>query len=147
MRISTARIGMRDIADLADQGMAALQSRNYGKLANLIETNFATRRRLYSDKVVGAKNIRLADVAARCGLAVKFTGSGGAFVCLKKTPEGEGADPNSCALTPEEEEQVRELFSREGFEFERIKPTAAGNPSHIATQDERGVKGMVLQID
>jgi glucuronokinase len=139
--------GMKDIAGLADQAVVALQNKNYGRLAELMETNFATRRRLYGDKVVGAKNVRLAEVAAQCGLAAKFTGSGGAFVCVKKIPVGDGADPNACALSAEEEEHVRELFSREGFELERIRPTAAGNPSHVATADEGIVKGMVLQID
>lgn len=138
---------MTEIANLADQAVIALQNKNYGRLAELMDKNFVTRRRLYSDQVVGAKNVRLAEVAAKHGLAVKFTGSGGAFVCLKKTEVGDGADPSVCELSTHEEGAVRDAFSREGFELERIKPTAAGNPSHVMTVDGRVVDGMVLQID
>jgi len=52
-------------------------------LAALVEQNFAMRRTLYGDSVVGSLNIRMVQLAQDYGLSAKFTGSGGALLCLK----------------------------------------------------------------
>ncbi len=79
---------MQLLASLADQCVTCLKERNYVELAKLIELNFMTRRRLYSDEVVGKKNIELFNVAKSKNLSAKFTGSGGAFVCIRNDGEG-----------------------------------------------------------
>jgi hypothetical protein len=38
---------------------------------------------MYGDNVVGEKNIRMAELARSFGLSAKFTGSGGALICLR----------------------------------------------------------------
>jgi glucuronokinase len=73
---------MQTLAGLADQGLEALQHRDYTRLGDLMDTNFATRRRLYGDAVVGAVNIRAVELARELGFSAKFTGSGGAIVCM-----------------------------------------------------------------
>lgn len=76
--------GMQLIASLAEKAAEALRARDFDVLASLMEKNFATRRELYGDAVVGAKNIAVAELLKAHHIAAKFTGSGGAFVCLKK---------------------------------------------------------------
>lgn len=75
--------GMAEIAALADEGRVALLQGQPQKLGPLFLRNFATRRRLYGDGVVGAKNIAAAGVAASVGLCAKFSGSGGALLCIR----------------------------------------------------------------
>ena len=50
--------------------------------------NFAMRRKLYGDAVVGAENIAMIDIAKVHGLSAKFTGSGGALVCMRSDGQG-----------------------------------------------------------
>jgi hypothetical protein len=50
--------------------------------------NFAMRRKLYGDAVVGAENIAMIDIAKEHGLSAKFTGSGGALVCMRSDGQG-----------------------------------------------------------
>jgi glucuronokinase len=76
--------GMRQLGDLADQAVQSLQSNDIPRLAQLMEQNFALRRKLYGDAVVGIKNIAMVERAAEFGLAAKFTGSGGALVCCRR---------------------------------------------------------------
>ncbi len=76
------------IADLADKARDCLLKGDKAALALLMDQNFALRRHLYGDAVVGYKNIQAASVAHSLGLAAKFTGSGGAFLCLRR--EGQG---------------------------------------------------------
>lgn len=75
--------GMQQLGMYADETKACLESRNYKQIAELINLNFATRRKLYGDAVVGLANIRIAEEGQAHGLALKFTGSGGAFIGLR----------------------------------------------------------------
>ena len=79
---------MNHLASLVDEARCCLEMGNKKTLANLMDENFATRRKLYSDAVVGLKNIRIAELLNERGLAAKFTGSGGAFVCLNRAGVG-----------------------------------------------------------
>lgn len=75
--------GMAEIASLAEKAQAALLAGEPLQMGPLMERNFAIRRSLYGDEVVGAKNIAAVELAKRCGMSAKFTGSGGALVCLR----------------------------------------------------------------
>ncbi len=75
--------GMASLGQYADQARDCLLSGDAAGLAQLMEQNFATRRRLYGDEVVGAKNIHMVQLAAAHRLSAKFTGSGGALLCLR----------------------------------------------------------------
>lgn len=82
--------GMLALGDYAYQAKVALESSNVEKLVELIDLNFTMRRRLYGDEVVGLRNIALAELAKEFGLAAKFTGSGGAFVMIRRDCTGLG---------------------------------------------------------
>lgn len=84
------------------------------ELASLMNANFATRRRLYGDAVVGAKNIAVAELLQQKGFGAKFTGSGGAFVCMRSDGGG------WLDSVPDEEDMADELHKL-GFAFQRIR--------------------------
>jgi glucuronokinase len=78
--------GMQELGRFAAAARDALvESSNNAQatIASLMTQNFAMRRKLYGDEVVGAENISVAEIIQSYGLACKFTGSGGAFVCLR----------------------------------------------------------------
>ncbi len=83
---ATTRELMTQVAALGPLGCAALEARDVAALAALMNKNFELRRQLFGDEALGAQNIRMVDVATRCGAAAKFTGSGGAVVAL--CPDG-----------------------------------------------------------
>lgn len=80
--------GMRTLGALADTALECLERRDAKGLARLMEKNFAVRRELYGDGPVGALNISMVALAASLGLSAKFTGSGGALLCLQSNGEG-----------------------------------------------------------
>lgn len=82
--------GMKLLGSLTDSAVECLLSSNREKLAELMDLNFATRRRLYGDAVVGSRNIAAVELANQLGMASKFTGSGGALVCLPRQRESSG---------------------------------------------------------
>jgi glucuronokinase len=73
---------------LADQAVACLKTQDITGLAALVEQNFAMRRALYGDAVVGPLNIRMVQLAKDYGMSAKFTGSGGALLCLRSDGSG-----------------------------------------------------------
>ena len=79
---------MKHIASLVDSARECLLTGDKPALAALMAENFLTRRKLYTDAVVGFKNVHIAQMLGKSGLAAKFTGSGGAFVCLNRSGEG-----------------------------------------------------------
>ena len=74
--------GMQTLGSYADRGRDALALQNYDELGRLMDLNFQMRRQLYGDDVVGAGNIAAVNLANDLGFAAKFTGSGGAILCL-----------------------------------------------------------------
>ena len=80
--------GMQALGDLSDLAVQCLRAKDAIGLAALIERNFALRRALYTDPVVGATNIEMVALAASLGFAAKFTGSGGALLLLCKDTQG-----------------------------------------------------------
>jgi mevalonate kinase len=105
--------GMIALGQLADRAKECLISGDTSTLGILMNQNFQLRRELYGDDVVGRKNIAVAGLANELGFACKFSGSGGAFVCLSKDGTG--------WLSTEEEQRISAEFKKEGFEFVRIE--------------------------
>jgi glucuronokinase len=105
--------GMQELGRYADEAVTALEAHNFSRLGHLMESNFAMRRKLYSDAVVGEKNIEMAMKLSQLGLSVKFTGSGGAFIGLRKD--------NGGWFSEEEEQKIREELNTCHFEFLRIE--------------------------
>lgn len=76
--------GMQELGSYASAAKDALISGDAKILATLMNQNFRMRRRLYGDNVVGIENIAISEIIKSHGLACKFTGSGGAFVCIRE---------------------------------------------------------------
>ncbi len=114
---------MTKIASLADKAVVCLQSKHYQELADCMEENFRCRRALYGDDVVGHSNIAAAQLAQNLGFAVKFTGSGGSFVCLHRPSIKSGSDGEEVTwLNETEEEQYRaQLMESCHFALERVQ--------------------------
>eukprot|EP00039_Didymoeca_costata_P022849 m.5353 g.5353 ORF g.5353 m.5353 type:complete len:619 (+) comp3281_c0_seq1:104-1960(+) len=72
--------GMRTFADITDRGKQAIEAKDYGALADLMDENFALRHTLYGDAGVGLANLKMINIAKKHGSAAKFSGSGGAVV-------------------------------------------------------------------
>ena len=68
---------MTHFAQLAAQGRDALLSRDVERLAQLIDENFDTRRRIYR---LPPWQIEMVEAARGCGASAKFAGSGGAII-------------------------------------------------------------------
>ncbi|KAJ1617171.1 hypothetical protein T492DRAFT_503876 [Pavlovales sp. CCMP2436] len=139
--------GMATLAALANLAVTALHAGDYGALCDAMDENFNLRRRIYFDKVVGARNLEMISLARTHGLAAKFTGSGGACICLKRpTTESPGTFP----LKADEEAGLRAAFAVLGFTFVRITPDstgAEGGEAALVLPEARELRGAVLQID
>jgi glucuronokinase len=68
---------MITFADLAFQARIALGKRDYAKLAQLMNTNFDTRKTIYQ---LPKRQVQMVDTARSVGASAKFAGSGGAIV-------------------------------------------------------------------
>ena len=75
---------MRHFADLAAQGREALLRGDHGRLAQLMNENFDTRRSIYN---IAPWQAQMVDAARACGAAAKFAGSGGAIVGIYRDEE------------------------------------------------------------
>lgn len=109
---------VHEMIENTDQAISALKHGDRGLLAKCLEKNFALRRAIYGDDVVGKANIAIAELATSLGLAVKFTGSGGAFIGMRK----EGQD----WWAEEEEREIQQEFAKHGFAFVRVLLPPAG---------------------
>lgn len=76
--------GMQRLGALVDLGVDALKRRDIDAFADLMDENFALRRAMYGDDVVGLLNIQAVELVRSFGFGVKFTGSGGACVCIRR---------------------------------------------------------------
>jgi glucuronokinase len=68
---------MTTFAGLAAEARGALLARDYDRLAELMDTNFDTRRSIYK---LPAGQVEMVEVARSVGASAKFAGSGGAIV-------------------------------------------------------------------
>ncbi|KAJ3075831.1 hypothetical protein HDU98_006767 [Podochytrium sp. JEL0797] len=99
-------------ADLATRAKTALVKRDSRAFAELMDTNFETRRSLYGDQAVGMDNLAVVKVAREFGHAAKFSGSGGCVVGLWKGEVG----GESMERRRELKRRVRAL----GYVFEEV---------------------------
>jgi len=107
--------GMRHFGELASQARAAMERQDHGALADLMDENFGTRRRIYGDACLGEKNLRMVEICQSKWAAAKFPGSGGAVLGLcRPTEAGESM------LT--KMQQVREALEAEHFVFCPLDP-------------------------
>lgn len=98
---------MKKFAGLTDQGRAALAGRDYGRLHELIDENFDTRRHITD---VRADYLLMVERARAVGASANFSGSGGAiigtyrgeamFADLEKALEGIGCRVLKVAVVP-----------------------------------------------
>lgn len=117
--------GMKRFGELTDAAYAALKAGDYVSLGKLMNTNFDLRRKLYGDKWIGERNLRMIGLARSYGLPATFSGSGGAIV---------GFYDNEKQLR-----DAREAFRQEGFNFRMITPVleAPGDRRERATELHR----------
>ena len=80
--------GMKALGDLPIHALSCLRDGDVPGLAALVERNFSIRRELYGDAVVGTLNIAMVSLASSFGLSSKFTGSGGALICIQRDGQG-----------------------------------------------------------
>ncbi|KAH9791009.1 glucuronokinase 1 [Citrus sinensis] len=99
---------MKEVAQMAAEGQAAILEKNYSKLAELMNHNFDLRRRMFGDDVLGALNIEMVEIARRFGAASKFTGSGGAVIAF-------------CPNGPSQVELLEDACRKAGFSIEPVK--------------------------
>jgi len=78
--------GMKQFGDITTRGKAALAKQDHATLADLMDENFALRRKLYTDGALGDANLQMVGIAQKHGAAAKFSGSGGAVVGLCRDP-------------------------------------------------------------
>lgn len=127
---------------------------------------------MYGDAVVGERNLEMVALAKANGMAAKFTGSGGACICLRRpAPAGSGAagggsggsapapiatggGAHPLEFSVDEEQRLAAQFAKLGYSFVRIQldedGTAGGEAALASPQDGhkgREVRGAVLQID
>jgi len=69
--------GLRELAELADQGRDALIAGDHATFARLVDRNFDIRRRICR---IHPAHLRMVEVARSAGATAKFCGSGGAIV-------------------------------------------------------------------
>lgn len=80
------RAGMKMFGDITARGKAALEAGDINAVADLMDENFALRRKLYTDPALGAANIQMVETAKKYNAAAKFSGSGGAAIVLPRDP-------------------------------------------------------------
>jgi len=68
---------MKHFAEIAAWGREALLRRDVKRLADLIDENFNTRRKIFN---LAPWQVEMVDVARHCGASAKFAGSGGAII-------------------------------------------------------------------
>ena len=75
---------LKEIAELAEQGRAAIIEKDYETLNRLIDRNFDLRRKIMN---ISESNIELVMTARNCGASAKFSGSGGAVIGMYEDDE------------------------------------------------------------
>lgn len=109
---------MQHFAALTVRARKALESRDHAALADLMDENFATRRRIYGDACLGRNNLRMIEICRRCGAAAKFPGSGGAVLGLCRPVAGpDGVEESGDPLS-----RVRQAIEADNFVFCPLDP-------------------------
>lgn len=97
---------MRTFASYAEQAKEALLRGDYELLNELINKNFDLRRKIFGDKVIGERNLRLIQIARDMGLPSKFAGSSGAVIGTYRSEE--------------QFESLKKAYQESGFECVKV---------------------------
>ena len=98
-------------AGFVDAAVSALQNGDHAGFADLMDRNFDLRRKLYGDRCLGSKNLRMIEIARSHGAATKFPGSGGAILIC-------------CRPGKTNEWELRKAMDAEGFVLIQLAPYA-----------------------
>jgi glucuronokinase len=82
---------MRELAQCAEHGRAALEAGDLKQLGRLMNRNFDLRRGLFGDRALGEHTIALVEIARAAGFPAKLPGSSGAALILLDSREAEQA--------------------------------------------------------
>jgi glucuronokinase len=75
---------LKTIANLADEGVKAIEARDYKLLGKLINANFDNRAKIMT---INPSNMEMINTARNCGASASFTGSGGAIIGIYEDDE------------------------------------------------------------
>lgn len=115
---------MKHFADLTVKAREAMERRDHAGLADLMDENFATRRKLYGDAALGKNNLRMTELCQMNGAAVKFPGSGGAVLGLcRPASAGEARKPL---------DRVRDALEAEGFVLCPLEPVMPDEAKEVS---------------
>eukprot|EP00927_Polykrikos_kofoidii_P042980 TRINITY_DN37037_c0_g2_i1.p1 TRINITY_DN37037_c0_g2~~TRINITY_DN37037_c0_g2_i1.p1 ORF type:complete len:645 (+),score=77.34 TRINITY_DN37037_c0_g2_i1:124-2058(+) len=116
---------MRTFAEYTERGREAIERKDWPALGEVMNDNFALRRKVYGDACLGENNLAMIAVAQEIGVPVKFPGSGGAVVGM--------------AHTEDEREKVKQIYEEKGYVFAKLIPhvpnDTATSPSRKPTDD------------
>ena len=93
---------MEQFAEYTEQAKEAILARDWDRLADLMDANFALRRKTYGERAIAPEMLKMVAIAQRHGAAAKFPGSGGAVVGMCR---GDNGTRNLAALRKEYEEE------------------------------------------
>ena len=62
------------LAELTSRARDAINADDWEEFAQLMSTNFNTRRQIYGDECLGQRNIRMVEIGQEFGASCKFPG-------------------------------------------------------------------------
>jgi glucuronokinase len=97
---------MSEFAGFAFEAKEALECGNYDYFGVLMDMNFDLRRKIYGDKAIGHRDLKMITIARSLGAPIKFPGSGGAVVGMYEDME--------------QFRKLKEKYVSQGFKFAGI---------------------------
>ena len=64
-----------NLSKLNFYNLQALKSKDWLRFGQLMDENFATRRKMYGDETLGRKNLQMVDICQKYGAHCKFPGN------------------------------------------------------------------------
>ena len=80
-----------------------------------MDRNFNLRKELLGEDVIGKENVKMVEIARSHNLACKFSGSGGAIICIPRN--------NASSF-----ETIQQEFTSKNISFCILKPAPANYP-------------------
>ncbi|KAF7727646.1 hypothetical protein EC973_007304 [Apophysomyces ossiformis] len=105
---------MKTFASFTVEARQSLEQGDHRRFAQLMTANFELRRKIYGDKVIGATNLRMIEIAGQHRCVAKFSGSGGAVVGMWNGEDKDTRAQDLCSL--------RRALEREGFVYVKLEP-------------------------
>lgn len=110
---------MQIFAGYASECKTALIKQDCDKISKLMNKNFDLRRKIFGDKVIGAKNLEMIEIARSQGCPAKFSGSGGTIIGMYRNWE--------------ELNRLGKIYRENGFNFAQV--TIEGQETAIKSLD------------